>query len=118
MNRLKQNIIVDVAMLLAMAVTSISGWVIKFFVRSGGGARSPLAAREFMGLDRHAWRDIHLWAGVVLVALLVVHIALHWSTISAFFRREIPNRVVRIIVYVVMLVVVAATTLPWLLVAR
>lgn len=118
MNRLKQNIIVDVAMLLAMAVTSISGWVIKFFVRSGGGARNPLAAREFMGLDRHDWRDIHLWAGVVLVVLLVVHIALHWSTISAFFMREIPNRVVRTTLYVVMLVVVAATTLPWLLLAR
>lgn len=115
MGRLKTNIIVDVAVLLAMAVLSLSGWVIKVIMPSGMHHRGMhSSAHDLLGWGRHTWREIHLWAGVVVLALVVLHIVLHWSVISAFFKRHIPNQVLRFVVYLLLLTVALATVAPWI----
>ena len=104
-NRLKTNIIIDVAMLLAMALTSISGIVIK-----------SKAVRAAVYGSRRLWADIHLWAGVVVLALLVVHIVLHWQAIDGFFKKHIENMVARIVLYVALLVLLLLSTITWIFV--
>ena len=40
-----------------------------------------------MTLARHDWKDIHLWAGLAMIVILVVHLALHWQWIVCVVRR-------------------------------
>ena len=104
-NRLKLNIIIDLAMLLAMALTSISGIVIK-----------SRAIRTAIYGSRRLWSDIHLWAGVAVMVLLVVHIVLHWQMVDGFFKKHIENKIARMVLYVVLLVLLLLSTIPWIFV--
>lgn len=120
MKRLRTNIIIDLVMLLTMALLSLSGWVIKIIMPSRGGMHhrgghfvGHSVGHEVLGLTRHTWREIHLWAGIAIIVLLIIHIVLHWSTISAFFQRHLPNRIARYAFYALLLILSAATALPW-----
>lgn len=116
MKRLRTNIVIDLAMLLTMALLSLSGWIIKIIMPSRGGMHHRggySVGHEVLGLTRHTWRDIHLWAGIAIIVLLIIHIVLHWSTISAFFQKHLPNRIARFMFYALLLILSAATALPW-----
>ena len=45
--------------------------------RGGRGALESPGAREVMGLTRHEWGDLHLYAGLALVAMALVHLWLN-----------------------------------------
>lgn len=115
MSRLKTNIVVDVALLLTTALLSLSGWVVKYALPSGRGRQMRVleSPHEFLCMDRHTWRDIHLWSGIALVALLVLHVAFHWGMIAAFFTKHIPHRLTRYLVYLTLLVLCAVAVGPW-----
>jgi hypothetical protein len=49
----------------------------------------------FCGLDRYQWGTVHLAIGIIFLALLVLHIVLHWSMIIAIYVKLIPNRFAR-----------------------
>ena len=105
MNKLKTNIIIDVLLLASMAVVSSSGYLLDEVVRRGV---------TFMGMGRRAWRDIHLWSGIIIVVLLVLHIIFHWKTINGFFTKHIPNKALRYTTYAILLALVLITAIPWL----
>lgn len=105
MNKLKTNIIIDVLMLASMAVVSLSGYLLDEVVRRGV---------TFMGMGRGTWRDIHLWSGIIIVVLLVLHIIFHWKTIDGFFTKHIPNKALRYVTYAILLALVLITAVPWL----
>ena len=92
-------------MLVAMATVSGSGYLLDDVCRKGV---------TFMGMGRRMWIDIHLWSGIAIAALLVVHILFHWKTINGFFTKHIPNAALRYVVYVVLLALVLIATIPWL----
>lgn len=91
-------------MLAAMATVSGSGFLIDQVCRRGV---------TFLGMGRRLWTDIHLWSGIVLVVLLVLHIVLHWKMVDGFFRKVIPNRALRYAVYALLLALVLITVVPW-----
>ena len=99
---LKTNIIIDLVLFAAAALTSISGIVLKFF--------RPHLVREM----RHLWREIHTWAGIAMLFLLAVHIICHWNTIDGFFKKHITNAVLRWAIYVVLLLLLIVSVVPWL----
>jgi hypothetical protein len=37
-------------------------------------------------MPRHEWGDIHFYLAVGFVALMVVHIILHWGWIKCYFK--------------------------------
>ena len=104
MKKLTRNIIVDILMLAAMATVSGSGYLLDEVCRRGV---------TFLGMGRRTWIDIHLWSGIVIVVLLILHIALHWKTINGFFKKAIPNTTLRVIAYVLLLAMVLIAALPW-----
>lgn len=118
-NRLTINIIIDLAMFLAMAVTSLSGIVIKIIAPLRRTAESEWV-RQFassffsQGFGRRVWADIHLWAGVVVMVLLVAHIALHWQMVDGYFKKHIENNTLRIALYVVLLLLLILSVVPWI----
>lgn len=91
-------------MLAAMATVSGSGFLIDQVCRRGV---------TFLGMGRRLWTDIHLWSGIVLVVLLVLHIVLHWKMVDGFFRKVIPNCALRYAAYALLLALVLITVVPW-----
>ena len=117
-NRLTTNIIIDLAMFLAMVITSFSGIVIRVIARLRRVAESEWvreAASSFFEVwSRRTWAQIHLWAGVIVMVLLVVHIALHWQIVDGFFKKHIANKSLRYTLYVVLLLLLIVSVVPWL----
>ncbi len=116
-NRLTINIIIDLAMFLAMALTSISGVVIRIIAplrRVAHEAWVRDAASWVLSCGRRLWAEIHLWAGVVVLVLLVLHIILHWSTIDGFLKRHIKSNCWRTVLYLVLFVLLILSVVPWI----
>ena len=117
-NRLKTNIIIDLVMFLAMAATSISGIVIKLIAPLRRTAESEWVREAAMWFfqvwNRRTWAHIHLWAGVIVMVLLVAHIALHWQTVDGFFKKHIENKSLRTSLYMVLLLLLIISVVPWL----
>ncbi|MBR2858489.1 MAG: DUF4405 domain-containing protein [Alistipes sp.] len=117
-NRLKTNIIIDLVMFLAMVVTSFSGIVIKLIAPLRRTAESEWVREAAMWFfqvwNRRTWAHIHLWAGVIVMVLLVAHIALHWQTVDGFFKKHIENKNLRTSLYMVLLLLLIISVVPWL----
>ena len=81
-NRMPVNIAIDLAMLIVIALVSVSGFILEVVIPSRHAVRMHGAdswCSHLCGLGRHGWGDVHLWAGVALLILLDVHILLHLS---------------------------------------
>lgn len=75
--------VVDAAALVAGVVSLISG-VVLAVAPSGGfqGGRGPGAAPLLFGWSRSLWNGVHVWGSFILVALVIVHLALHLKWIA------------------------------------
>ena len=116
-NTLKTNIIIDLAMFLSMVVVSISGIVIKIIAPLRKFAQEEWVrelAKSLVVGGRQLWKDIHLWSGVVLLVLLVVHIVLHWRVIDSFFSKHIRSGALRKTLYGVLLLLLLLSVVPWI----
>jgi len=106
MKKSKLNLIIDALLLLCIAAIAGIGFLIKY-VLVPGYRRWEIYNRNvdlsFWGLDRHEWGTIHLGVGFVFLALLVLHVVLHWSMVVSIYRTLIPNRILRCIVTVVLI---------------
>jgi hypothetical protein len=70
----------------------ISGFVLCLAFTSGGGGLGirgggGLGELTFWELSKHTWIDIHDWVAIVLVALVVIHIVLHWKWIARMTKK-------------------------------
>ena len=108
MTRPKLNLIIDGLLLLCIAAITGIALLIKF-VLVPGYERWEIYGRNvellFRGLDRHQWGTVHLYIGLTLIALLVLHIVLHWAMILAIYRKLIPNPLIRDITTVILVAV-------------
>ena len=116
-NRISFNIIMDIVMLITMVLVSISGFILKVVIPSRHAVRfqdaTPWCA-HLLGLGRHDWGEIHLWAGIVLVILLTIHFLLHINIVSAFVKKKCPNHILQILLYILFLMLLIMTIMPWL----
>ena len=110
MTRSKLNLITDGLMLLCMAAIAGIALLIKF-VLVPGYQRWEIYGRNvellFWGLDRHRWGTVHLYIGLIFIALLVFHIVLHWASVVAIFCKLIPNPLTRKVVAVALILITA-----------
>jgi len=108
MKRAKLNLIIDALLLLCLAAIAGIGFLIKY-VLVPGHQRWEIYGRNvslfLRGLDRHQWGTIHFIIGLVFLALLVLHVVLHWQMVVGIYRGLIPNRFVRWIIAMILLVV-------------
>jgi hypothetical protein len=83
------NFSLNSVLFAASALTGLSGLVAWLVLPSGGyrGGRNPLYNASLLGLTRHGWNDVHLWAGLAMIAMLAVHLVLHWRWIVCSIRR-------------------------------
>jgi hypothetical protein len=108
MTKPKLNLITEGLMLLCMAAMAGIALLIKF-VLVPGYQRWEIYGRKiellFWGIDRHQWGTVHLYVGLIFIALLVLHLVLHWASVVAIFCKLIPNPLTRKVVAVVLILV-------------
>ena len=84
----------DAAMLVLFGALAATGIVLHWVLPPGSGGRpgGHPARNELLDLSRHEWGDIHFWIAAAMVALVVVHLALHWGWIKTCALRAIRPR--------------------------
>ena len=79
MRRSTLNFLVDTAALLGILVLVATGLMIRFVLPPGTGGRHDGHGLQLWGMGRHDWGDVHFWTSIVVIALLLIHVVLHWS---------------------------------------
>ena len=94
MKRSSLNFIVDLVSFIDLLGIVFTGLIMEYILPPGTGGRG----RDFHGgqgreqikdlwsMTRHEWGDIHFGLAVLFVALMIVHIILHWSWIKNYFN--------------------------------
>ena len=74
-----------IRMILGLA-EAVSGFVLWLGFPAGGvgggrgfGGGGGISNLTFWELSKHTWIDIHDWVAVALVALVLLHVILHWK---------------------------------------
>ena len=83
------NFSLDGLLFIAFFLASLSGLVAWLIVPGGGyrGGRNPYYNATLFGLTHHSWNNLHLWTGLAMMAIVIVHLALHWPWIVCVARR-------------------------------
>ena len=88
LTKAKTNFVLDAVIALAGLGQAISGFILWLVLPSGGyqGGRGEDTLRVFI-FEREAWKDLHAWLAVTMVAGVVLHVALHWDWIVCMARK-------------------------------
>jgi len=83
----KNNWLVDSVLLLSALFVSISG-IYFLYLPVGGyqGGRNPYYGIRIL-FERHTWSDIHIWAGVLMIIVILIHVPLHWNWVKNMTKR-------------------------------
>lgn len=48
--------------------------------------------QEFLEIQKGTWSEIHNWAGMLMIILVIIHLILHWKWVKCvtknFFKEE------------------------------
>jgi cytochrome b subunit of formate dehydrogenase len=85
----RKNWLIDVAVFLGGLLAALTG-VYFLFLPSGGyqGGRNPTYGITVL-FDRHTWGDLHTWGGVLMIAAVAIHFAIHWRWVVMMSRKVV-----------------------------
>jgi Domain of unknown function (DUF4405) len=95
MKRTAINALVDGIALVGFVLLASTGLVLSYQLPPGSGGREMLGAGRgaseklvvvLWGLTRHEWGEIHYWLSMAVMAVLAVHLVLHWKWIVCLFK--------------------------------
>jgi len=77
----RNNIVLDMFLLISGLIAVLSG-IYFLFLPVGGfqGGRNPFYD-VIIFFERHTWSDIHIWSSVVIMAVVAIHVPIHWGWI-------------------------------------
>jgi hypothetical protein len=89
----RNNWMVDSILLASAFLASISG-IYFLYLPIGGyqGGRNPYYGIRIL-FERHTWSDIHTWTGILMIAIILVHVPLHWDWVVNMTRRTVKELV-------------------------
>jgi hypothetical protein len=118
MDKTKPIFFIDALMFLVMTALAGLGLLIKYVLIPGREAWAKWGRQmeiTWLGLDRHAWGEVHLYLAFLLLGPLMVHVILHWKMILGLLSRFISQPKSRLGVASIYLVIaLALLTLPLL----
>ena len=68
------NAVVDTALLVVFVPTLLSSLVLFFVLPSGGGR----GGATFLSVPRWSWETMHDYMGLLFIAVMVLHLVLHY----------------------------------------
>jgi hypothetical protein len=80
--------ILAVTMFLLSLIEALSGFLLWLVIPRGGGKRGLEEA--FWSLSRDTWIDIHDWAAVGLLVIVIIHIIFHWKWLVHMYNTCCP----------------------------
>lgn len=83
MNRSSLNFLIDAAAFVVFLFLTTTGILTRYVLPPGSGRWVTL-----WGLDRHGWGDVHFWLAIALLAILALHLALHWRWVVCMVRGQ------------------------------
>lgn len=105
MKRSSLNFIIDLVGLVNLLALAFTGFIMKYILPPGTGGlalRRSLAEgglgrqlhggrgrehiEDFWSMTRHEWGSIHFYLAVLFIALIIVHLILHWSWIKSYIK--------------------------------
>lgn len=95
MKRPQLNFVIDAAAFIAFLALLSTGLVLRYRLPPGSGrleaqGGGPEAEGRLIALvwgwTRHDWGDVHFWVALTLVAVLALHLFLHWRWIVCMVR--------------------------------
>ena len=84
MSRTVINLAVDLAAAALFAGMAATGYVIAFAMPPGTNRSLIL-----WGMTRHQWGSIHLWVSFALLAVLLLHVCLHWPWVVSTLGKRL-----------------------------
>lgn len=98
MDKGKLNFLINALMFLCLMAMAGLGFLMYYILPPGRRIHAVYGRNvnlTWLGWDRHDWGDIHLYLAFTLLALLALHIILHWSLIVGLCARLLPGPKVR-----------------------
>jgi hypothetical protein len=91
------NYWLDVLIAVAFVLAGVSGIVLLVAGGGGGyrGGRNPAALRDLLFLSRTAWKDLHDWSAIAMMAGVLGHVVLHAKWIGCMTRNLLRRGVKR-----------------------
>jgi len=94
MKRGTVNFIVDLVSFVDLLGMACTGFIMKYILPPGTsglgrdlhGGRGGEHIKELWSMSRHEWGRIHFYLALLFLALMVVHIVLHWNWIKNYFK--------------------------------
>lgn len=83
----RNNWLVDMAVGAGTLAATLSGIYFLYFPVGGyQGGRNPMYGKTIL-FSRNTWDDLHTWGGVLMIAVVVIHVALHWKWVVNMAKR-------------------------------
>ena len=85
----RANWLIDAAVALGGLLAALSG-IYFLYLPSGGyqGGRNPMYGITIL-FSRHSWSSLHIWTGVIMIAAVVIHFAIHWKWVKRMSKRTV-----------------------------
>jgi hypothetical protein len=91
MERARLNYWIDVVLLVAFIIVTVSGFVLKFaFVSAQPGVGRGIL---FLGTSKIAWLPWHTLSGIAMTVLVFVHLVLHFNWIKVMTKTLFKSKV-------------------------
>src|SRR5262249_3892938 len=85
--RLVDNLLIDLIAAAVMIGMLATGYILRFPLPPGSNKELTL-----WGLTRHQWGDVHFWISLGLIAVILLHLCLHWQWIAISVKRKLSRR--------------------------
>jgi hypothetical protein len=83
MKRFFDNLVIDLIAAGLMIGMGTTGYILRFPLPPGSNKYLTL-----WGLTRHQWGDVHFWISLGLLAVILLHLCLHWQWLAISVNRR------------------------------
>lgn len=83
----QKNWLVDLLLGTSGLLAAVSGIYFLFFPVGGyQGGRNPMYGVSVL-FSRATWDDLHTWTGIAMIAVVALHLPMHWSWVVSMSKR-------------------------------
>jgi len=94
MKRTTLNFVVDLFGFTTLTGLAVTGSIIKFILPPGTGGHGRVLhdghgqehIKSLLSMGRHDWGDIHFYLAAIFIAIMLVHLILHYNWLKAYCK--------------------------------